>query len=37
MDFVLSPAGQNVALTSEFQFPSNRNARHIHGAEALPR
>ena len=35
MDFVLSPAGQNVALTvNKFQIPSNKNAQiHPHGAE----
>ena len=28
MDFILSPAGQNVALTvAKFQIPSNKNAQ----------
>ena len=28
MDFVLSPAGQNVAITvNKFQIPSNKNAQ----------
>ncbi len=36
MDFILSPAGQNVALTvGKFQIPSNKNAQ-IHPMAPKP-
>jgi iron(III) transport system substrate-binding protein len=38
MDFVLSPAGQNVAITvGKFQIPSNKNARSIRWRRSRPR